>query len=60
MNSNHLAAVLKCILGLMRSRFRLLLEPWPNHTIQRMGASRLAQRQFRSRCRLAPTADGGS
>ena len=30
----------------------------PNHTIQRMGASRLAQSQFRSLWRLAPTADG--
>jgi hypothetical protein len=31
----------------------------PNHTIQRTGASRLAQRQYGSPRRLAPTADGG-
>ena len=30
-----------------------------NHTMQRMGASRLAQLQFGSARRLAPTADGG-
>jgi hypothetical protein len=30
-----------------------------NHTIQRMGASRSAQKQFASPWRLAPTADGG-
>lgn len=29
-----------------------------NHTIQRMGVSRLAQSQFGSPRRLAPTADG--
>jgi hypothetical protein len=31
--------------------------PAPNHSIQRMGASRLAQLQFRRQRRLAPTAD---
>ena len=30
----------------------------PNHTMQRMEASRLAQRQYGSLRRLAPTADG--
>jgi len=34
------------------------LSPPPNHTIQRMGASPLAQFQFGSRWRLPPTADG--
>jgi hypothetical protein len=29
----------------------------PNHSIQRMGASRLVQSQFVAQCRLAPTAD---
>jgi hypothetical protein len=31
----------------------------PNHSIQRMGASRLAQSQLMARRRLAPTADAG-
>jgi hypothetical protein len=31
----------------------------PNHTMQWMGASRLAQLQFGSAWRLAPTTDGG-
>jgi hypothetical protein len=30
-----------------------------NHTIQRMGTSRLAQLQLGGRCLLASTADGG-
>jgi len=31
----------------------------PNHTMQRMGASRSGQGQFLYQRRLAPTADGG-
>jgi hypothetical protein len=31
----------------------------PNHSIQRMGASRLAQSQFVAHGRLAPAADAG-
>jgi hypothetical protein len=30
----------------------------PNHTMQRIGASRLCQFQFSRPCRLAPSADG--
>src|SRR4051812_24354671 len=40
------------------SEFRMRARS-PNHTIQRMGASRLAQSQSGSPRRLAPTADGG-
>jgi hypothetical protein len=32
-------------------------EGWPNNSMQRMGASRFAQLQFRPQWRLAPTPD---
>ena len=32
---------------------------WPNHTMQRMGASRSGHWQFLYQCWLAPTADSG-
>ena len=46
--------------GHKHRKLRLELRPveQPNHTMQRMGASRLAQSQVASPWRLAPTADG--
>jgi hypothetical protein len=46
--------------GQKHRKLRLELRPveQPNHTMQRMGASRLAQSQIESPWRLAPTADG--
>ncbi len=46
--------------GQKHRKLRLELRPLkqPNHTMQRMGASRLAQSQIGSQWRLAPTADG--
>jgi hypothetical protein len=47
--------------GQKHRKLRLELRPveQPNHTMQRMGASRLAQSHIESPWRLAPTADGG-
>ena len=47
--------------GHKHRKLRLELRPLgqPNHTMQRMGASRLAQLQLGSQWRLALTADGG-
>jgi hypothetical protein len=56
MTSNYLSAALKYNLGMMRSHFRLLLEPPPNHSMEPTGASHSGQLQSVRQRGLAPAA----